>query len=119
MEPLIDRYPELMDMAVKMALGEDGNKPNTTVLMKLLEIPIKLIPPEELQDETGQQRLLKRLVDTFSGKQGDLNITIAKTANVGGHPDGDGDGTGTPPNTKRGGAGTEPRTMDGSSRHIL
>ena len=116
MEPLIENYPKLMEMAVDLALGANGEKPNTSVLMKLLDIPLKLIPPEELQDETGQQRLLKKIVEKFSG---DITLVNAEVAHVGSHPKESSGGTGTPPDTERGSTRPIPRTMDGSSRHVL
>ncbi len=115
LDPLADSYPDLMTKAIEIALGttdKDGKviHPNVTVLLRLLEMPLKLVEPDELREESGSDKLIKGVMDRLKKNAGDIYITEQNITNVGSSPDGDGEGVRSSPN---------PRTVDDPPVRIL
>lgn len=111
LDPLADAYPDLMSKAIAIALGtEDGGKPNVTVLLKLLELPLKLVEPDELREESGSDKLIKGVVDRIKKNAGDIYITEQNITTMGSGVNGDGEGVRNRTNS---------RTVDDSPVRVL
>ena len=66
LDPLAERYPDLINTAIRIALGEDeqGNvvtKPNQRMLTDLINLPLKLVDGNELKPTSGGDSILTEL----------------------------------------------------------